>query len=214
MMSPTDPLRAGDIDLPDWRWLLNALHGRFETGSLSAGVDFVAAVTRVADELNHHPDANLRYGYVQFILHSHDVDAVTERDVELAREISRIAQERGLSADASRAQVLELALDTPSADAVRPFWAALLGGEAHTGDIVDPSGVFPPLWFQHTDSKAPDRQRFHLDVTVPEEMAEIRIAAAVAAGGRIVDTSHAPAFTVLADPDDNLACICTEAGRD
>ena len=34
-------------------------------------------------------------------------------------------------------------------------------------------------------------------------------AAAVAAGGRVVDDSQAPSFTVVADQDGNKACVCT-----
>lgn len=214
MTNPRSLLQSGDIDLPEWRWLLNALRARFATGSFEAGVDFIADVCRVAERLGHHPDVSLRYGHVQFVLRSHDVDGVTSRDVDLAREISRVAGERGIAAEPGRVQVLELALDTPDVGAVRPFWAAVLGGDPRSGDVIDPDGAFPPLWFQDTASTLPDRQRFHLDVTVPAEVAEVRIAAAVAAGGRLVDTSHAPAFTVLADADDNLACICTEEGRE
>jgi 4a-hydroxytetrahydrobiopterin dehydratase len=44
---------------------------------------------------------------------------------------------------------------------------------------------------------------------VAPETVEERIAAAVAAGGVIVDDSHAPWFTVLADHDGNRACVCT-----
>jgi len=113
-----------------------------------------------------------------------------------------------------RLQLLELALDTPADAAVRPFWAAVLGAEVDGDDVVDPAGVLPPLWFQDTDSTAPDRQRFHLDITVPPEVAEERIAAAVDAGGTVVDHNYEPAFTVLADADGNRVCICTALGRD
>ena len=65
------------------------------------------------------------------------------------------------------------------------------------------------MWFQETDSEAPDRQRWHLDISVPHEVAEQRIQAALDAGGTLVDDERAPAFWVLADPDGNQACICT-----
>jgi 4a-hydroxytetrahydrobiopterin dehydratase len=44
---------------------------------------------------------------------------------------------------------------------------------------------------------------------VPYDVAEDRIAAAVAAGAVIVDDSRAPGTTVIADPDGNKACIGT-----
>jgi 4a-hydroxytetrahydrobiopterin dehydratase len=44
---------------------------------------------------------------------------------------------------------------------------------------------------------------------VPYDVAEERIAAAVAAGAVIVDDSHAPSTTIVADPDGNRACVGT-----
>ena len=40
-------------------------------------------------------------------------------------------------------------------------------------------------------------------------VAEQRIAAALAAGGTVVDDSQAPSHTVIADQDGNKACVCT-----
>jgi 4a-hydroxytetrahydrobiopterin dehydratase len=64
----------------------------------------------------------------------------------------------------------------------------------------------PILWFQDTEEHETPRQRFHLDVQVPYDVAEHRIAAAVAAGAVVVDDSRAPWTTVLADQDGNRAC--------
>ncbi len=192
---------------------MGALRARFGTGSFGAGAAFVAAMGRLTDTVGHHPDVDLRAEHVQLVLRSHDVGGVTERDVRLAERISALASDQGLTPCPERVQVLELALDAPVSETVLPFWAAVLGGGEAGGDVVDPAGELPPLWFQATDSTAPDRQRFHLDVTVPPEAADRRIAAAVAAGGRVVDDGHAPAFVVLADPDGDKACVCTELGR-
>jgi 4a-hydroxytetrahydrobiopterin dehydratase len=64
------------------------------------------------------------------------------------------------------------------------------------------------------DLPRPQRNRIHVDVDVPPELAQPRIDAAVAAGGRLTYTDEAPAFWVLADPEGNEACICTWQGRD
>jgi 4a-hydroxytetrahydrobiopterin dehydratase len=64
------------------------------------------------------------------------------------------------------------------------------------------------------DAPRPQRNRIHLDVDVPPELAQLRIDAALAAGGTMVYTDQAPAFWVLADPEGNEACICTWQGRD
>ena len=201
-----------DAGLDDWRKLAQALHARFITGDFVSGLRFVTAVTEAAEAVNHHPDVTLTYPYVDVRLMSHDVSAVTSRDVDLARRISEIAREQGVSADPSVVTEIELGLDTADVAALGPFWAALLTGspDAHTGDdVVDPSGRVPLLWFQDTDAHEAPRQRFHIDLWVPHDVAEQRIAAAVAAGGRVVDAENAPSFVVLADPEGNRACVCT-----
>lgn len=63
------------------------------------------------------------------------------------------------------------------------------------------------------DSKRTERNRLHVDVFVPHDQAEARIAAALAAGGRLVDDSHAPAWTTLADAEGNEVDVATWQGR-
>ena len=205
-----------DARLDDWRKLAQALHARFLTGDLAAGLTFVTAVTEAAQAAHHHPDVRLTHPSVDVALISHDLGRVTQRDVDLARRISEIAREQGIAAQPSAVTQLELALDTADLAAVGPFWAAVLTGTPDAlgrDDIVDPSGRVPALWFQHTDAHDPPRQRFHVDLWVPHDVAEERIAAAVAAGGRVVDDREAPSFVVLADPEGNKVCVCTFLDR-
>jgi 4a-hydroxytetrahydrobiopterin dehydratase len=201
-----------DADLADWRKLAQALHARFLTRNFAAGSDFVTAITAAAEAANHHPDVTLTYPFVDIKLLSHDVSGITERDVDLARQISAIARDKGIDAQPGAVAEIELALDTADVAAVGPFWAALLTGSTdslHGEDVVDKGGRVPLLWFQHTDAHETPRQRFHLDLWVPHDLAQERIAAAVAAGGQVVDEEHAPSFTVLADPEGNQVCVCT-----
>jgi 4a-hydroxytetrahydrobiopterin dehydratase len=201
-----------DAGLDDWRLLAQALHARFHTGDFVTGLAFVTAVTELAERAGHHPDVTLTYPFVDLKLVSHDVSRVTRRDLDLARRISEIAREQGVDADPGATSEIELALDTADLAAVGPFWAALLTGSPDSlagDDVVDPGGRVPLLWFQHTDAHDTPRQRFHLDVWVPHDLADERIAAAVAAGGRVVDDGNAPAFVVLSDPEGNRACVCT-----
>lgn len=53
-----------------------------------------------------------------------------------------------------------------------------------------------------------ERNRIHIDVYVPREQAEHRVAAVVAAGGRLVTDEHAPSWWVLADAEGNELCVC------
>ncbi|MER5185525.1 VOC family protein [Streptomyces sp. NPDC002896] len=89
---------------------------------------------------------------------------------------------------------------------------ALLGYEERVGseeDLIDPHGRGAPLYFQHMDMPRPQRNRVHVDVFVPHDQAEARIAAAVAVGGRLVTDEHAPSHWVLADAEGNEAGVGT-----
>jgi len=216
-MSDDQRLTAAQVSaengLDDWRPVLGRLVSRFRTGSFVAGLTFVGRVTDAAEEANHHPDVDLRYPHVDVDLVSHDVGGTTARDVRLARRISEIAAELGADADPASRTLLELGLDTWDADEIGPFWAAVLGAEYADGQVVDGSGQVPPVWFQETDRHDEPRQRFHHDVWVPVDRAQVRVDAALAAGGTLVSDAEAPSFVVLADAQGNKACICTSADR-
>jgi 4a-hydroxytetrahydrobiopterin dehydratase len=204
-------------ELTDWRQLFEALHTRFRTGGFDQGLALVTRIAALADEVNHHPDVDLRYPHVNVRLFSHDVFGVTSRDLDLARAISDAAAELGIEADPTANAVVELALDTWDHTEIKPFWAAVLGlSDSPESDqaLYDPSGAQPTLWFQRTSPHDEPRQRFHLDIRVPPEVAPDRIAAALAAGGALVSDEKAPRFTVLADAQRNKACVTTGLGRD
>jgi 4a-hydroxytetrahydrobiopterin dehydratase len=202
--------------LGDWRILFHALHARYRTGDFATALRLVDAVGVAAEEMNHHPDLDLRYGQLHVRLFSHDVFGVTQRDLRLARRISELAAGLGVSVDPSAVQVLEVALDSADPEAIKPFWRAVLGLQDSPlhDELVDKKGVLPTLWFQRTDPHEVPRQRFHLDVRVPPEEAFARVEAALAAGGTLVSDDRAPAFWVLADAEGNKACVTTWKGRD
>jgi 4a-hydroxytetrahydrobiopterin dehydratase len=210
-MSDTS-LGQADIDaadLPDWRLFGTALHTRFRTGNFANGLRLLNAIGEAAEQANHHPDLDLRYPHLNIKLSSHDAGGVTDRDVALARRISEVAAEQGVTAAPSDVETVELALDTPDYKAIKPFWRAVLGYKDNPrleDEVRDDDGALPMLWFQESGSEEP-RQRFHIDVRVPREVARQRIDAAVAAGGKVVD--EAKSFVVLADAEGNRVCICS-----
>jgi 4a-hydroxytetrahydrobiopterin dehydratase len=201
--------------LEDWRVLLRTLQASFDTGSMAKGIEFAGRIGAVADEANHHPDVTITYPRVHVLLTTHDADGLTTHDVEMARAISAIAAELGITSDPNAVTQLEIAIDALDIPAVKPFWEAVLGYKPHLDDdSVDPYGRSPGFWFQQMDAPRPQRNRIHIDVTVPHDVAQQRIAAALAAGGTLVSDKAAPAFWILADPEGNEACICTWQGRD
>jgi len=63
------------------------------------------------------------------------------------------------------------------------------------------------------DVPRPQRNRIHLDVIVPHDEADARVAAAIAAGGHLISDAAARSFWVLADAEGNEACVCTWEDR-
>jgi 4a-hydroxytetrahydrobiopterin dehydratase len=202
-------------DLADWRFVLGTLTSDFRAGSFPAAAALVAAVGDAAERAGHHPDVDIRYpDRVRVVLFTHAANALTTRDVDLARTISRLASEMGATAEPAAAQAIEVAIDTMDAARILPFWAAILGYRDAGGYLVDPLRIGPMMWFQEMDEPRPQRNRFHLDISVPHDVAEQRIAAAVAAGGTVVDATNARRWWVLADADGNEACISTWQDRE
>ncbi|WFE39040.1 4a-hydroxytetrahydrobiopterin dehydratase [Micromonospora sp. WMMD998] len=209
--------QIADAGLAGWAYLLGALHTRIRTPDFAAGLALVAAVGAEAERVDHHPDLDLRYTFVDVRLWSHDVGGVTGRDLRLARTISALAADAGLTLTSAGLTRLELGLDSPEHAAVAPFWRAVLAWArpddgAADDEVRDPAGALPTIWFQASGRDEP-RQRWHPDVWVdPAEVAP-RIEAALAAGGTLVSDAEAPNFWVLADPDGNRVCLCTWQGR-
>jgi 4a-hydroxytetrahydrobiopterin dehydratase len=205
--------QIADASLTGWVNLLGGLQTRIRTGDFATGLQVVNAIGAAAEEMNHHPDVDLRYPHVDVRLSSHDVGGITERDVQLARTITEIAAAAGAELDGMATSRLELALDTPDAGQVLPFWAAVMGMERSAPqDVSDPADALPLIWFQQSGSEEP-RQRWHPDVWVDPSQVQPRIDAAVAAGGTLVSDEEAPSFWVLADPEGNRMCLCTWQDR-
>jgi len=73
------------------------------------------------------------------------------------------------------------------------FWRAVLGYEPMAEDNgVDPLGHGSTVWMQDLDPDKPLRHGMHVDVSVASEQISARVAAALAAGGRVVDEAAAP----------------------
>jgi 4a-hydroxytetrahydrobiopterin dehydratase len=79
------------MDVPSgWTNDGQALERTFDRGSFNGAIAFVNQVAAVANRLDHHPDIALSWNEVTIRTWSHDVDAVTERDAALAREIDAL----------------------------------------------------------------------------------------------------------------------------
>jgi 4a-hydroxytetrahydrobiopterin dehydratase len=207
------------VGVEDWRVVGEGACTYFRTGSFAAGARLVHAISELAGLEDHHPDVDLRYSgvTVRLITIMHDYYGLSERHVELARLISAMARELGVPADPSAVQTVQVTIDALVGPEVMPFWRAVLGyrdrGDSPQ-DLIDPRGRGAPFWFQEMDAPRSQRNRIHIDVWVPHDQAEARIAAAIAAGGHLVSDEHAPEWWTLADAEGNEADVATTMGRD
>lgn len=138
-----------------------------------------------------------------------DLWRLEPRHIALARAISALAREHGALADRAAVQEVQLAI-AAKPDAIDvAFWRAVLGyGPMADDNAIDPLGHGSAVWMQEIDPAKSLRHAMHIDVSVAREQIAARLEAAIAAGGRIVDESHAPSHWTLADRAGNRVCIC------
>jgi len=211
-------IKPSDFQVEDWRIVAEGACAYFRTDSFADGARLVQAIGELAGLDHRRPDVDLRYDGVTVRLFTvaDDRFGMTERDVELAEQISAAARELGIASDPSLIQVVQVTVDALVSADVMPFWRAVLGYADRVDspdDLIDPRWRGPNFWFQDMDAPRPQRNRIHIDVWVPYELAEARIAAALAAGGHLVSDKNAPSGWVLADAEGNEVCVATIKGR-
>lgn len=72
---------------PGWKRQSNRLVKDFQFGSFRDSIVFVNRVATLADEVDHHPDIDIRYDHVRLTLFTHDAGGITEKDLALAEQI-------------------------------------------------------------------------------------------------------------------------------
>lgn len=191
----------------DWVVLHGGASAVYRAGSLGEAADLAVALARVPGmEANGTLMTAARDRLTVRL--TRDMWQLEARHVDLARAASEVARSRGVAADRSAVQEVQLAIAAKPDAIDLPFWRAVLGYAPWADDnTVDPLGIGSTVWMQELDAAKPLRHAMHVDVSVAREHAEARLAAALAAGGRIVDESGAPASWILADRSGNKVCI-------
>jgi len=92
---PTEPLSSREVDialrdLRGWNRQEGGLRRRFRRANFADAIAFVNEIARLAEELEHHPDIDIRYRNVIVFLTTHDVGGVTQLDLDLATRISAL----------------------------------------------------------------------------------------------------------------------------
>jgi 4a-hydroxytetrahydrobiopterin dehydratase len=191
----------------DWRVLFWGAYAHYRVRSFAEGARFVAAIGEIGIPEGHVLDVDLRPQGVTIRTSSEVEGRLSQRDIELARRISEVARTLGLEPDPSQVQVVGIAVAQDTGADTRPFWAAAMGYEVGSEDAMDRNRRGPHVSFQGLKPPRPGRGRTHIDVSVPQDQAEARVAAALAAGGRIADDRNVPCWWTLASPENHKVDI-------
>lgn len=206
------------VDPLGWRFVLGVIRTCVRVPALVNAVDVAAAACR--EGAGGRLRLDLRETCVILTLQAQETVWVGDGEIDLAGRITAAVRAMGLRTEPDGVQQVEIAIDATDIASIRPFWKAILGYTDEPGNhgltdpIVDPLGQHPAIWFQPMEAARLQRNRVHLDICVPADLAQQRIQAALAAGGIVRYDAEAPAFWVLTDVEGNEACITTWEGRD
>jgi 4a-hydroxytetrahydrobiopterin dehydratase len=203
-----------------WRVLPEGALAFFASDSFSRSVEFLAAIRGLVGD-GTAPDIDVRPDGVTVLVRAfkgRDFGLV-RADLDLARAISTAARALGLHPDPAAIQGLSIIPGATDRRTIMPFWQTVLGYDPRPDspdeDLVDPRGRLAPFWFEEMDAlRADGAGTIHLVVWVPWDQAEARIAAAVAAGGRIVRHNVDERFWTLADAAGNEVDVATSSPPD
>ncbi|MBO3100612.1 VOC family protein [Cellulomonas fengjieae] len=204
----------------DWQAVFSAM-ACYRTTSPTQQRDLAAAAAALADEAGFPLLIDLRPGLVildsgkdQWEADAHGLDLDF---VGLAERLQTAARGLGATADPGLPRFAQLFLDAADVQAVRAFWVAALGylpdRRSGASDIADPRRLNPVLVFQEIDASETERRqqrnRIHVELAVPSDLAQARVETAVAAGGRLLDESQGR--WRVADPEGNELVVVSEA---
>jgi 4a-hydroxytetrahydrobiopterin dehydratase len=194
-------------DLTDWVVLHGGPTAVYKTKTFAEAASFFQALAQLPDINGTKTQINVVFERVTVRL-TREVWNIESAHIDLARSISKIADSLGVVADPSQVQEVQVAISAKPDSIDLNFWRAVLGYDAMLGDnAIDPLGNSSTVWMQELNEAKPLKHAMHIDVSVAREHVEARLAAAVKAGGIIVDESQAPASWILSDRSGNKVCI-------
>ena len=197
----------------DWVVLHGGAAAAFRVGTLVEAAQLAGAVAGVSGFEDAGGILTLSGPRLTVRL-TRDMWMLEARHIELARAVSGVARAQGAIADRSVVQEVQLAIASKPDVIDLGFWRAVLGYAPMSDDNgIDPLGHGSTVWMQELAAAKPLRHAMHVDVSLAREHAEARLAAALAAGGRIVDESEAPRNWILADRAGNKVCLASWPDR-
>src|SRR6188474_3956198 len=117
--------------LQDWRVISEGGCIFFRTASFADSARLAQAIAELPGVEEHPPAVDIRAGglTVRTISVAPDYMGMTDADVDLARRISALGRDLGLTADPTRIQALLVIPGASDITQVMPFWQAVLGYE-------------------------------------------------------------------------------------
>jgi 4a-hydroxytetrahydrobiopterin dehydratase len=83
-------------DLPGWTREGDAIVATLEAPDFPTAVRLVDEVAVEAEEMDHHPDIDIRWRTTRWALSTHSEGGVTQLDVELAHRVAQAAARLGV----------------------------------------------------------------------------------------------------------------------
>jgi 4a-hydroxytetrahydrobiopterin dehydratase len=91
MLSDDDVRKSiAELNKSSWELKDGKLVKSFRFPSFIKAIDYVNEIAIIAERLDHHPIITINWKTVKFSLKSFDVDAITNRDIVLAKEINKL----------------------------------------------------------------------------------------------------------------------------
>ncbi|BBY14649.1 4a-hydroxytetrahydrobiopterin dehydratase [Mycolicibacterium litorale] len=85
-----DQVDAALPDLNGWERAEGTLRRKVKFPAFLDGIEAVRRIAERAEERDHHPDIDIRWRTVTFALVTHSEGGITEKDLQMAREIDAI----------------------------------------------------------------------------------------------------------------------------
>lgn len=86
-----DEVQTQLAGLPGWQGDPAILRRSVEFPDFPTAISAIGEIAEIAEQMGHHPDMDVRWRTITFMLTTHDAGGVTQLDVELAHRISAIA---------------------------------------------------------------------------------------------------------------------------
>ena len=87
----SDEVAAALTHLTGWSGDPSGIERSIQAPTFLAGIGLVDAVAEAAEAADHHPDIDIRWRTVTFRLSTHSAGGVTQKDIDLAKQIDELA---------------------------------------------------------------------------------------------------------------------------